>query len=43
MELYDVHNMITHKLFDGSERDMLRKCVVFYSAIGAGHPPEVQG
>lgn len=39
-DLYDVHNMIIHNLFDGSELDMLRKCVVFYSAIGAEHPPK---
>lgn len=39
-DLYDVHNMITHKLFDGPELDMLRKCAVFYSAIGAEHPPK---
>lgn len=39
-DLYDVHNMITHHLFDESELDMLRKCAVFYSAIGAEHPPK---
>lgn len=39
-DLYDVHNMITHKLFNELELDMLRKCAVFYSAVGAGHPPE---
>lgn len=39
-DLYDVHNMITHKLFDSPQLDMLRKCVVFYSAVGAEHPPK---
>ncbi|MCM1500075.1 MAG: nucleotidyl transferase AbiEii/AbiGii toxin family protein [Clostridium sp.] len=39
-DLYDVHNMITHKLFGKPELDMLRRCVVFYSAIGAEHPPK---
>ena len=39
-DLYDVHNMIAYNLFDGTELDMLRKCAVFYSAVGAEHPPE---
>lgn len=42
-DLYDVHNMITHELFDESQMDMLRKCVVFYSAIGAERPPKEFG
>ena len=32
-DLYDVHNMIKFVLFDESELSMLRKCVVFYTAI----------
>ena len=32
-DLYDVHNMIKFGLFDESELPMLRKCVVFYTAI----------
>ena len=32
-DLYDVHNMISHSLFDERQREMLRKCVVFYSAV----------
>lgn len=39
-DLYDVHNMIIHNLFDGLKLDMLRKCAVFYSAIGAEYPPK---
>lgn len=39
-DLYDIHNMVKYGLFDGSEENMLRKCAVFYSAIGAEKPPE---
>lgn len=39
-DLYDVHNMISRHLFDKTELEMLRKCVIFYSAIGTEHPPE---
>ena len=34
-DLYDVHNMIHQGLFDESEMDMLRKCVLFYRAVGS--------
>ncbi len=39
-DLYDMYNMIKHGLFDKAEEEMLRKCAVFYSAIGAEYPPE---
>ena len=39
-DLYDMHNMVKFGLFDDSEEAMFRKCVVFYSAIGAAQPPE---
>lgn len=39
-DLYDMHNMVKYGLFDESEEHMLRKCAVFYSAIGAEQPPE---
>lgn len=39
-DLYDVHNMISHQIFNETELDMIRKCVVYYSAIGAEHPPK---
>ncbi len=39
-DLYDMHNMVKFGLFDKSEEIMLRKCAVFYSAIGAECPPE---
>ena len=32
-DLYDIHNMIKFGLFDESELPLLRKCVVFYTAI----------
>lgn len=34
-DLYDVYNMIKYRLFDESEEQLLRKCVVFYAAISA--------
>ena len=37
-DLYDMYNMIKYGLFDESEEAMLRKCAVFYSAIGAECP-----
>lgn len=39
-DLYDIHNMVRYGLFDENEEEMLRKCAVFYSAIGAEQPPE---
>lgn len=38
-DLYDLYNMVRYGLFEESEEVMLRKCVVFYSAIGAEKPP----
>lgn len=38
-DLYDMHNMVKYGLVDESEEEMLRKCTVFYSAIGAEKPP----
>lgn len=34
-DLYDIYNLLELGLFDESEQDMLRKCVVFYSCIGS--------
>lgn len=39
-DLYDVHNMIKFGLFDESELSMLRKCVVFYTAISQDEIPD---
>ena len=40
-DLYDLYNMQKHGLFDESEQELLRKCVVFYSAIGTEETPTV--
>ncbi len=34
-DLYDIHNLLELGLFDESEQDVLKKCVVFYSCIGS--------
>lgn len=34
-DLYDVRNMIRYGIFDESEEEMLKKCVIFYAAISA--------
>lgn len=34
-DLFDLTNMLRFGLFDESEQDLLRKCTVFYSAIGS--------
>ncbi len=34
-DLYDARNMIRFRIFDESEEEMLRKCVIFYAAISA--------
>lgn len=38
-DLYDLNNMLKLGLFDESEQELLRKCVVFYSAIGTEETP----
>lgn len=38
-DLYDVYNLVKFGLFHEPQRQLLRKCVVFYSAIGADSPP----
>lgn len=39
-DLFDIFNMQRYGLFDESQEPMLRKCVVFYSAIAAENAPE---
>ena len=39
-DLYDIHNMIKFDLFDESELPLLRKCVVFYTAISQDEIPD---
>ena len=34
-DLYDIHNMIRYGVFDESELPLLRKCVLFYRAVGS--------
>ena len=34
-DLYDFNNMIYYGLFDESEYDLLRKCIIFYASISA--------
>jgi predicted nucleotidyltransferase component of viral defense system len=34
-DLYDINNMVYFELFDEMQTDTLRKCVVFYTAIGS--------
>ena len=39
-DLYDVNNMVHFRLFDETQTDTLRKCAVFYTAIGSEQVPE---
>ena len=39
-DLYDIHTMMENGLFDESQEPMLKKCVVFYSAIGSDVVPD---
>jgi predicted nucleotidyltransferase component of viral defense system len=39
-DLFDINHMIAFGLFDESEVVMLRKCTVFYSAVGTREPPQ---
>lgn len=34
-DMYDIHNMIRFGIFDESEQEMLRKCTLFYRAVGS--------
>jgi predicted nucleotidyltransferase component of viral defense system len=38
-DLYDIYNLVKLGLIDESDNPLLRKCVVFYSAISAESPP----
>lgn len=38
-DLFDLSSMLSFGLFDDSEQELLRKCVIFYSAIGSGTIP----
>lgn len=39
-DLYDIHTMLQYGLFDETQEPMLKKCVMFYSAIGSETVPE---
>ena len=39
-DLYDIHNMIKFGVFDESDFGLLRKCVVFYTAISQDEIPD---
>lgn len=34
-DMYDIYNLINFGIFDESEQEMLRKCTVFYHAVGS--------
>ncbi len=38
--MYDLNNMVYYGLFDKTELETLRKCVVFYSAVAGDVVPE---
>lgn len=39
-DLYDIHTMIECALFTESQKPLLKKCVMFYSAIGSDSVPD---
>lgn len=39
-DLFDIDRMVGFGLFDGPDAVMLRKCAVFYSAVGTEEPPQ---
>ena len=39
-DLYDIHTMMEYGLFDESQEPLLKKCVMFYSAIGSDSAPD---
>ena len=39
-DLYDISNMIRFGLFDESEREILKKCALFYMAVGNDRVPQ---
>jgi len=38
-DLYDANNMVVYGLFDESQAEMLKKCVVFYTAVSSEETP----
>ncbi len=39
-DLYDMYNVVRGRVIDESDWELFRKSVVYYSAIGAEHPPK---
>lgn len=39
-DLYDIHTMIQYGLFDESQKALLKKCVMYYCAIGSDSVPQ---
>lgn len=39
-DLYDINTMIEYGLFDKSQEPLLKKCVMFYNAIGSDNVPD---
>ncbi len=39
-DLYDIYTMMEYGLFDESQESMLKKCVMFYGAIGSDSVPD---
>jgi predicted nucleotidyltransferase component of viral defense system len=40
-DLFDINNMIVFELFDDKQKELLRKCLVFYLAVGTDDTPDV--
>lgn len=40
-DLYDMNYMVRHGLFDDSEQEMLKRCVVFYLAVATETTPKI--
>lgn len=38
-DLFDVHNMIQSNIINDSQKQLLRKCVVFYAVVGGNSTP----
>ncbi len=39
-DLYDVFKLLHHPIFESMDKNLLRKCVLFYIAIGGNHAPQ---
>ncbi len=39
-DLYDVFNLLHYPIFESMDKELLRKCVLFYMAVGGNHAPQ---